>query len=370
MASNYEWVSYGSSGNAVRKVQQLLNRNGYHLEEDGVFGNLTRSAVLDYQKQNGLRIIDGVVGDETWGHLLANTAPAQPTTSAQVLSGVSDETSRALSRLEQGFTPSDETQAIYAEYDALQGSAPAAYQSAFTAELARLYDEIAGREPFRYDSRSDPLYESYAEQYARQGRAAMEDTLGRAAALTGGYGSSYASAAASQAYGDYLAKLNDMVPQLAAEQRKNYEAQGAAMEKQYEMLLEQDQAAYRRYLEDYDRWRTDTDSALKRAREGENRDMELYRQMLNYYADKAAAEQKASAGTVANTGAVSASAPAATQISATASASVQRAVESYLKSGNTEAAEALAQQYGARMNAQQQQKLAQLLRRYGRPAVL
>jgi len=363
MASNYEWVSYGSSGNAVREVQRLLNQHGYDLEEDGVFGNLTRSAVLDYQKQNALRIVDGVVGDETWGHLLSHTANREPTASAQVLSGVSDETLGQMNRLEQGYAPSADTEAAYEEYDALRRAQPEEYRSPFAVQLAQLYDRIAGRDPFRYNAQEDETYRGYAQQYARQGRRAMEDTMGRAAALTGGYGSSYASVAASEAYAGYLSELNDLVPELEENKRRAYETESQALERQYELLSSQDAAAYEQYRSSYDRWRDETDSALKRAQSIEDRDVQLYRQMLNYYADKAAAEQKASDGAVANTGAASGSA-SAKKLSAAAAESIQRAVETYLKSGNGEAAQSLAERYRDQLNAQQQTRLDNLLRRY------
>ena len=60
------------------------------------------------------------------------------------------------------------------------------------AELERLYAAITGRPAFSYDPASDPVYNSYAQSYQRRGRLAMRNTMGQAAALTGGYGSSYA----------------------------------------------------------------------------------------------------------------------------------------------------------------------------------
>lgn len=71
MASTYTMVAYGSQGDAVRQLQSELNRHGYQLDEDGVFGKKTRAAVRDYQKKNSLRL-DGIAGDETWGSLLAS----------------------------------------------------------------------------------------------------------------------------------------------------------------------------------------------------------------------------------------------------------------------------------------------------------
>ena len=52
---------------------------------------------------------------------------------------------------------------------------------------------MLAQKPFSYDPSADPLYHHYAAAYTRGGKQAMEDTLASAAALTGGYGSSYAT---------------------------------------------------------------------------------------------------------------------------------------------------------------------------------
>lgn len=55
----------GSRGEEVKTLQTALNKNGYNLTIDGVFGKNTEAAVKDYQKKNNLSI-DGVVGAKTW----------------------------------------------------------------------------------------------------------------------------------------------------------------------------------------------------------------------------------------------------------------------------------------------------------------
>ena len=167
MASNYPTVYYGSYGETVKQLQQALNQVGYSLDVDGGFGEKTRAAVLDYQRKNGLRV-DGVAGSETMGSLLARLTPATsgPSTSGQVLSGVSDETMSRMRQLEKGYTPSDEVTAARALWESLQGQKPGEYESRFQQQLAALYDQISSRKPYAYDPEQDadcqrnaPLYQ-------------------------------------------------------------------------------------------------------------------------------------------------------------------------------------------------------------------
>lgn len=55
----------GSRGEDVKTLQQALNKNGYDLTIDGIFGAKTEEAVRDYQKKHDLSV-DGVVGAKTW----------------------------------------------------------------------------------------------------------------------------------------------------------------------------------------------------------------------------------------------------------------------------------------------------------------
>jgi peptidoglycan hydrolase-like protein with peptidoglycan-binding domain len=71
-------IQYGDRGIVVELVQNELNVRGYHAGPvDGIFGPLTRAAVLGFQEDNELTV-DGIVGPETWGSLFALFAPAYP----------------------------------------------------------------------------------------------------------------------------------------------------------------------------------------------------------------------------------------------------------------------------------------------------
>ena len=87
------------------------------------------------------------------------------------------------------------------------------FTSSYDGEIRRLYQNIVSREPFRYDALSDPLYEQFRDRTVREGQLAMRDTMGQAAQLTGGYGSSYWQAVGQQQYGLYLQKLQDAMPE-------------------------------------------------------------------------------------------------------------------------------------------------------------
>lgn len=62
---------------------------------------------------------------------------------------------------------------------------------------------IKENEAFSYDPDSDPLLSQYKKQYEKEGRRASEDVMGRASALTGGYGNSYGQKIASDKMAEY-----------------------------------------------------------------------------------------------------------------------------------------------------------------------
>lgn len=65
----FRTIQKGSKNVAVRILQILLNEVGGSLKVDGVFGSITQSAVITYQK-NHMLTADGIVGQVTWNSLL------------------------------------------------------------------------------------------------------------------------------------------------------------------------------------------------------------------------------------------------------------------------------------------------------------
>ncbi len=357
MASTYRMVSYGSTGSAVRELQEALNRHGYNLDVDGVFGEKTKAAVRSYQKKNGL-LLDGIAGDETWGSLMNSAAsmeemtPSAPTVSAN--------TSAALEKLEQGFQPSADTAAALEYAKSLDALAPEAYDSAFDEQLAQLYEQMTSREEFSYDPAADAAFQSYLKRYTREGKAAMADTMAQGAHLSGGYGSTYAQSAAQQAYNSYLARLSDVLPELQEAAYKRYRDDGAALLEQYELLRSRDEADYERYLDALSAWKSESSAAQKLYENAAAADLKQYQLLLDYFSDKAKAEAKGET--------TSATTPAAatkgSTLSSTGAESLMKAMTNYLKKGDSAAAKALFQRYSTRITPSQRTRFQSLFAGY------
>ena len=381
MASKYTMVAYGSQGGAVKQLQSELNKRGYQLDEDGIYGKKTKAAVRDYQKKSGLTMVDGIAGDETWGSLLSAPTMAEQQAAEQAAAAaaaeaarpearVTESTARKLAELERGYQPSEDVAAARAYRDSVAAMQPEDYTSGFEARLQELYDQIAGREAFSYDPEEDEMYKRYARLYAAQGAAAMEDTMGQAAALTGGYGSSYAQAVGQQAYDRYLGELASLVPELRQAALAEYTQEGKALTDRYGLLRQQESAAYDRWQDTVAQWQKALAQAQSEYDDTAAQDAKSYQTMLKHYQDKAEQERKLStggakleeSGYMADTGKES--------LSSTAAESLRRAVGNYLKSGREDAAQALWQQYAGRMTPVQRQRFEALFAGYGRSAGL
>ena len=254
----YKSVGYGSTGGDVSELQKKLNEKGYSLAVDGIFGDNTKAAVVDYQKKNALQV-DGIVGDETWGSL---TKPVQTVaqTQPQTVQPVETKTEQTpdYSKWQYEGAADKAYQDAVKKLQEVQGQVPQ-YSASYDEQMNQLFEKIMNREKFSYDVTSDPMYQQYREQYMQQGQQAMQDTMGQAAALTGGYGSSYGQNAGQQAYNAYLQRLNEVVPELQQQAADRYAEEGAAMYDQYAMLGDLADTEYQRYQDAVSRYWQDVE---------------------------------------------------------------------------------------------------------------
>lgn len=326
-------VRYGSSGNDVSELQRILNENGYDLDVDGIFGSQTQAAVTDYQTKKGLDV-DGIVGDQTWGSLTGGvtdtSAPSAavtgeasgsasgsskksyyegintsiPTITTQNYlagvntnvptvqsAGVSAATKNSLGQYEAGYTPSATVNAAYEMLQNQLNAKPGDYESKWTEQLDSLYNQITNRDPFSYDLNSDMLYQQYKDQYTNLGQMAMMDTMGQAAGLTGGYGSSYSQSVGQQAYNAYLQNLNQIVPDLYQMAYQQYRDQGNDLLNQWSMTRDMDATDYARYRDNVADYYTNLNFAYGMYNDERNFDYNDYANMLDYWQNKYAMEQ-------------------------------------------------------------------------------
>lgn len=63
-------IRYGSRGESVNFLQQMLVNIGYNIDTTSFFGKNVDFAVKEFQRENSL-VIDGIVGPKTWSKLIA-----------------------------------------------------------------------------------------------------------------------------------------------------------------------------------------------------------------------------------------------------------------------------------------------------------
>lgn len=141
---------------------------------------------------------------------------------------------------------------------------PGQYQPTWQNQLNDIMDQIMNREKFSYNLNGDAFYQQYKDQAARNGKLAMMDTMGQAAALTGGYGNSYAQTAGQQVYNGYMQQLNDKATDLYRLALEKYNQEGQDLYSKFSMLGAMDDQDYGRYRDAMADWSSAVDRAQSR----------------------------------------------------------------------------------------------------------
>jgi peptidoglycan hydrolase-like protein with peptidoglycan-binding domain len=305
----------GSTGVNVKSLQNALITAGYDVGAagaDGIYGNATAAAVRKYQQDNGLAV-NGIAGKDTLGLLYSGTKPttatgfsysastkpvttggnAKPTATTTTITGTVPSGSAKQSTGTQTNTPTttptttsepftyedfnydkefsyddfsygDFSYADYAESDIVKqanallqqhlAGKPGDWVDPYLDQRMGYLDQYENRDPFSYDFNSDALYNQYKDQYIQQGRMAMMDTMGQAAAMTGGYGNSYAQTVGQQAYNQQLGQLNNIMPELYQMAYDRYNQQGRDLLNMYDLYAGLSEEDYGKYQDSMTNW--------------------------------------------------------------------------------------------------------------------
>lgn len=136
---------------------------------------------------------------------------------------------------------------------------PGAFSYSGAAAMDNLANQLQNYKKFSYDINADALYQQYKDQYIQQGNLAKMDTMGQAAAMTGGYGNSYAQNVGQQAYQGYLQQLNNEIPELYQLALNQYTQDKQDLYNQYALHQDKKNQEYTEYLNNFNNWLSDRD---------------------------------------------------------------------------------------------------------------
>lgn len=124
-------------------------------------------------------------------------------------------------------------------------------KTSYTDQIKDMMSQIQNREKFSYNVDADPLFQQALASAMNSGKTAMQDTIGQASALTGGYGSTYATSVGNQAYNAFIEDAYNNLPQYYQMAMEAYQAEGDEMYRQLGMLSDADATEYGRMIDAY-----------------------------------------------------------------------------------------------------------------------
>lgn len=168
-----------------------------------------------------------------------STAPNVVTVTGTPITGISgtDLQSKALSSA---------AKTAAADIEKWKADRPAEYTDKWASEISELNKALADRK-FSYDAESDPLYRQYRNAYLENARLAMNDALGRAQAMSGGFGNSYAASAAAGKYAEGMKELSGIIPELYKAAYSRYTDEGDELLSRLSSLQKLSDSDFKKY---------------------------------------------------------------------------------------------------------------------------
>ena len=174
---------------------------------------------------------------------------AQPTYSTKGLNSRAD-VEKAMANV--SYRPSQQVTDAADALKQWQQNRPADYQSSYQDKINSLLGQLLERENFQYSYTRDPLYRQYEQLYTQNAHNASADAAAQAAALTGGYGSSYALySLALDTYQSGGEELVNRLDQLNGQEQNAQTLYDRQLQDYYTQLQQKGEAYNDAYAKDY-----------------------------------------------------------------------------------------------------------------------
>ena len=199
------------------------------------------------------------------------------------LKGLTENTAQQINKYGQGYQASETVQNAKTQMDNVLAQKPQGFNSKYSGQLDAILQKIQNKGDFKYSINGDALFNEMADRYVNQGRQAMMDTMGKAAALTGGYGNSYGQQVGQQAYQGYIQDLYAQLPQYYNMARQAHQDALGNDKDLYNMLAARESTDYDRYRDEMQDWQGERDYFTNRYDTESDRDYGRYEGERNYW---------------------------------------------------------------------------------------
>ena len=206
------------------------------------------------------------------------------------LTGLSETTAQGMAKSQEGYKPSENVLAAQQALQDLQAQKPQGYESKYGPMLENILQQVLNPDKFNYSLNGDGLFQQYKDQYTQLGKQAMMDTMGQAAALTGGYGNSAAQTVGQQTYDQYMTQLLDKGLDLRDRAYEQYQDEQQRLMDQYGIVRSAEQDEYDRYRDAFGDWLNERDYLTGREDTQYGRDYGQYTDEQSYWLNLAGME--------------------------------------------------------------------------------
>lgn len=144
-----------------------------------------------------------------------------------------------------------------AELERFEKTRPADYESKYQGQIDEVTQKMTDLGDFDYDPAADTAYQQYKSQYTQKAKLANRNAQASAAAMTGGYGSSYGTQAGQYAYNSTMQDLDTVLNGLYNQNLNEYNAKKSGLAEQLSGLQSAEQQAYSNYQKDLANWQNE-----------------------------------------------------------------------------------------------------------------